>query len=450
MQGNATKQIRNIALFAGMPPSPMPGVGGTDKYTGKQYEYFESPTSQFVWDNSQYASNFFKAHVQGIIPGTFETERGAYIRSIDVVEQTTGAKMPNDYQTIYFQDTRIKGLYTGAKVKYAGNTWLAISPFNIADPLSSAVVRRCNAFWRHYDYYGNIKAEPFVFSDGRASASANEYLDYSVIPNWYQKCVIQLNDDTRELAYNRRMVLGSSVVQLRGLVDFITDFSGETPNQNINPEESHVLFFDVQYEQPNEIDDMEKGIADGKSFSWVILPVCESTMNVGGTQTISVSSLRNNEAPDTVKHPVSYSFVSSDESVVMVDSDGVITANAEGSATITVLLDQNPDITAEINITVQASVLDAVFVFEPALPDKLKQLQSYTGTVKVMRGGEEVVAPISIGVSGAYQAVSVEFNSLDNTFSIEAYEASEQPVLITFEAQTEGLYFTKKIQLEGF
>ena len=67
-----------------------------------------------------------------------------------------------------------------------------------------------------------------------------------------------------------------------------------------------------------------------------------------------------------------------------------------------------------------------------------------------MRGGEEVVTPISIGVSGAYQAVSVEFNSLDNTFSIEAYEASEQPVLVTFEAQTEGLYFTKKIQLEGF
>ena len=104
----------------------MPGVGGQDKYTGKQFEYFESPTTAYIWDNAQYAANYFKAKVQGIIPGTFETERGAYIRSMDIVEQTTGAKMPNDYQAIYFQDTRIKGLYTGAKVKYAGNTWLAI------------------------------------------------------------------------------------------------------------------------------------------------------------------------------------------------------------------------------------------------------------------------------------------------------------------------------------
>ena len=152
----------------------MPGVGGPYKYTGKQHEYFENPTTEYIWENSKYASNYYKAWVQGVIPGTFDTERGAYIRSMDIVEQTTGAKMPNDYQSIYFQDTRIKGLYTGAKVKYAGNTWLAISPFNVSDPLSSSVVRRCNAVWKHLDYYGNVLSEPFIFHDGRAQATASD------------------------------------------------------------------------------------------------------------------------------------------------------------------------------------------------------------------------------------------------------------------------------------
>ena len=48
MQADVKKLIQNVALFAGMPPSPMPGVGGPNKYTGKQYEYFEGPTASWA------------------------------------------------------------------------------------------------------------------------------------------------------------------------------------------------------------------------------------------------------------------------------------------------------------------------------------------------------------------------------------------------------------------
>ena len=450
MQGNAKSAMKNAALFAGLPPSPMPGVGGQDKYTGKQFEYFESPTTAYIWDNAQYAANYFKAKVQGIIPGTFETERGAYIRSMDIVEQTTGAKMPNDYQAIYFQDTRIKGLYTGAKVKYAGNTWLAISPFNISDPLSSAVIRRCNAVWKHLDYYGNVLSEPFVFHDGRASATANEYLDYDVIPNWYQKCVMQLNDETRELAYNRRMVLGTGVVQLRGIVDFVSDFTGETKDANKDPEPSHVLFFDVQMEQPNEYDDMERGIANGKSFSWVITTNQSGVMNVGGTQQIVVTSLRNNEIPDTANHPVSYTFTSSDPAIASVDDNGIVTANALGHVTITVTLDQNPDITAESNISVESATVAPMFQFDPDIPDMMRQMQKYTGTVKVVQAGAEVNTPITVSTSGEDSAASVSFDSNTNTLTIEAFEATEHPMIVAFVAEGENLYEARKIRLERY
>ncbi len=450
MQGDAKSAIKNIALFANTSPSPMPGVGGPNKYTGKQFEYFEEPTSAYVWEYAQYASNYFKATVQGVIPGTFETERGAYIRSMDIVEQTTGAKMPNDYQTIYFQDARIKGLYTGAKVKYAGNTWLAISPFNIADPMMQAVIRRCNAVWKHLDYYGNVLSEPFVFHDGRASATANEYLDWSVIPNWYQKCVMQLNDNTKELAYNRRIVLGSSVVEVRGLVDFVTDFSGDTTEGNLEPEPSHVMFFDVQYQQPTEIDDMERGIADGKAFSWVIKPSLANAVQIGTSQTISVTSLRNNEAPDTETYPVSYLFSSSDESVATVDANGVVTGVGEGTATITVTLEQNPDITAEAEIVVSAEDQAAEFNFSPELPAKLKQLQKYSGVVSVWKNGVQVDTPISVSAVGATQSASVSFDGTNNSLLIESWEAASLPLSIVFTAEEYALTYTHAIRLEGF
>lgn len=449
MQGDAQKQIRNVGLFAGSPPSPMPGVGGKNGYTGKMHEYFERPTSSFIWQNAKYASNFFKAKVQGVIPGTFDTERGAYIRSMDIVEQTTGAKMPNDYQCIYFQDTRIKGLYTGAKVKYAGNTWLAISPFNISDPLMQAVVRRCNAVWKRLDYYGNVIAEPFVFHDGRASATANEYLDWDVIPNWYQKCVMQLNDQTRELAYNRRIVLGSSVVEVRGLVDFISDFSGEDAEGNQTPEPSHVMFFDVQFQQPTENDDMERGIAGGKAFQWNIHLSFAPTMGTGETQKITAESLRNGETPDTDAHPVSYLYSVDNSAVAAIDVDGNVTALSEGTATITVTLEQNPEITATAEITVTNEETAKEIVFTPDVPARMKQMQTYTGTARVMKGAEATGDTLTLTVYGATDEAEAAFDGESGALTITCYEPSNTPLSLVFKA-SDGTTVTRTIQLEGY
>ena len=450
MQGNAKKQIRNVGLFAGSPPSPMPGVGMPYKYAGKQHEYFESPTTAYVFENAQYAANYYKAEVQGIMPGSFDTVRGAYIRSMDIVEQTTGTKMPNDFQNIYFQDARIRGLYTGAKVKYAGNTWLALSPFNVSDPMSSAVVRRCNAVWKHLDYYGNVLAEPFIFNDSRAQATASDYSDYGVLPRWYQKCVMQLNEDTKDLAYNRRIVLGSSVVEVRGLVDFITDFSGQDNNESQSTEPPHAMFFDVQYQEPIEIDDMERGIAGAKAFKWEIIPSFVPNMQENGEQTITVASVRNGETPDTAKHPVSYIFSSNNSSVLSVDGGGNVKAKGIGTATITISLLQNPNIRATAEITVSNTGTEAEFAFIPEIPGRMKQMQTYTGTVSVIRGGVNIDTPVTMAVYGAKEAAEAAFDSATGELSITAYEPSEAPISLVFKADEYGLTFTANIQLEGF
>ena len=452
MANDTQKSIRNVSLFAGVrpKPAPAPGVGGNYKYTGKQYEYFEQPTTAYIFENSQYASNYYEAQVQGVMPGSFETERGAYIRSMDVVEQTTGTKMPNDYQSVYFQDTRIKGLYTGAKVKFAGNTWLAISPFNVSDPLASAVIRRCNAIWKHLDYYGNVLCEPFIFHEGRAQATASDYSDYGVLPRWYQHCAMQLNDQTKELKYNRRIVLGSSVIEVRGLVDFITDFSGQTNEESGNAEPAHIMFFDAQYQEPTEIDDMERGIAGGKAFNWIIHPSFSASMNVTGTQKITASSVRNGEAPDTANHPVNYTFFSMNPSVLTVSANGTVTAIGEGTAQIKVSLAQNPDIYAFAEITVTDEAPQAEFVFTPEIPHRLKQLQSYAGTVKVMQGGTEIETPVTMTAYGATEAADAVFNAEDNSLSITAYEPSQTPLSLVFRAEEQNLTFTANIRLEGF
>lgn len=451
MQGDAKRQIQNAGLFAGTPPSPVPGTGGAYKYAGKQHEYFESATSAYIFENAKYAANYYAAQVQGVMPGSFETERGAYIRSHDIVEQTTGTKLPNDFQSIYFQDTRIRGLYTGAKVKFGGNTWLAISPFNVSDPLSSAVIRRCNAIWKHLDYYGNVLCEPFIFNEHRAQATASDYSDYGVLPRWYQKCAMQLNENTKDLAYNRRIALGSSVVEVRGLVDFITDFSGQTDGETKESEPPHMMFFDVQYQEPDlAIDDMERGIAGGKAFKWQIVPSYAASMGVGGEQTMTASSLRNGEPPDTGKHPVSYVFTSMTPDVVQAYMGGRIEAVSEGKGIVKISLAQNPEIYTLAEITVTNETPEAEFVFEPEIPGRMKQMQRYEGTVLVRQGGTVLSELVTMTAYGGTSAAEISFDSGTGKLTIQAYEPSRTPLSLVFRAEDVGLTYTANVRLEGY
>lgn len=427
---------------------------GPQPYSGRQKPYFQQATQDYVFENAEYANNYYKATVQGCVPGVFEEVRKTYIRTMDLVEQSTGSNAPNDWQLVYFKDPRIQGLYTGAKLWYGGNTWIATAPRNIASATGNSVIRRCNAFWNYLDYYGNIKSEPFVWAKGPAQATANEYLDYTVVPNSYQKCVMQLNDATRQIAYNRRMALGSSVYEVRGIVDFVQDFtqmldeSGNPTDTRQGDTESHILFFDLVYQQPLEIDDMENGVADGNAFQWDILIGGNQEMAIGGVQTLAVSSLRNGEAPDTDKYPVQYLFTSNDENVITVNNQGDVTAVSAGNAVITVTLKQNTAISATFEITVSENSSGVQIVAEPALPPALAMLQTYTGKVSVLQNGEKVDAPITIATGGAPAWKYSASMSADGVLTISCFDESEKPLELTISALKETISTT--VQLKGY
>ena len=92
MPGNAlSKRMRNVGLFAGTPLSPSGNPRVPSPYTGRQKMYFSEESNDFTWENAKYAMNYYAAQVQGVITGTghFEDIRGAYIRTMDIVEQST-------------------------------------------------------------------------------------------------------------------------------------------------------------------------------------------------------------------------------------------------------------------------------------------------------------------------------------------------------------------------
>ena len=457
MQGNAfEKQVSDIALFAGTRLSPAYNPAKPNPYRFRRKTYFEHSTNSFVWENAKYASNYYAAQVQGCIPGDFDAVRGANIRTMDIVEQSTGTQMPNEWQCVFFQDPRIKGLYTGAKLWYAGNVWLCTAPKSVASDSANAVIRRCNAIWNFIDYYGNVITEPFVWNKSNANATSNEYLDYNSIAHDYQRCCMQLNDKTRHIRHNQRVVLGNGVYQVSGIVDFISDF-GETMDENgefkqRQKSESHIMYFDLYKTEPLAgVDDMENEVADALKFGWKIGISAAQSVQVGQTVNLGAYSLRSDAESEDVlvestdEHPISYSYHSLDDSVLTVDSEGNITAVAAGSTYITVTLDQNDSIVGSFLFFVTEAARDWL-TLTPELPDSLRMYESATAEVRYTVNGVETTEGITLTATGpddyCYSA-TLE----DGILNINAYYPSDKPLVITITA---GVYsLTKTIRLNG-
>lgn len=457
MQGNAfEKQVSDIALFAGTRLSPAYNPAKPNPYRFRRKTYFEHSTNSFVWENAKYASNYYAAQVQGCIPGDFDAVRGANIRTMDIVEQSTGTQMPNEWQCVFFQDPRIKGLYTGAKLWYAGNVWLCTAPKSVASDSANAVIRRCNAIWNFIDYYGNVITEPFVWNKSNANVTSNEYLDYNSIAHDYQRCCMQLNDKTRHIRHNQRVVLGNGVYQVSGIVDFISDF-GETMDENgefkqRQKSESHIMYFDLYKTEPLAgVDDMENEVADALKFGWKIGISADASLQVGKTVNLGAYSLRSDAESEDVlvestdEHPISYSYHSLDESILTVDSEGNVTAVAAGSTYITVTLDQNDSIVGNFLFFVTEAARDWL-TLTPELPDSLRMYESATAEVRYTINGVETTEGITLTATGpddyCYSA-TLE----DGVLNINAYYPSDKPLVITITA---GVYsLTKTIRLNG-
>ena len=457
MQGNAfEKQVSDIALFAGTRLSPAYNPAKPNPYRFRRKTYFEHSTNSFVWENAKYASNYYVAQVQGCIPGDFDAVRGANIRTMDIVEQSTGTQMPNEWQCVFFQDPRIKGLYTGAKLWYAGNVWLCTAPKSVASDSANAVIRRCNAIWNFIDYYGNVITEPFVWNKSNANATSNEYLDYNSIAHDYQRCCMQLNDKTRHIRHNQRVVLGNGVYQVSGIVDFISDF-GEVMDENgefkqRQKSESHIMYFDLYKTEPLAgVDDMENEVADALKFGWKIGISAAQSVQVGQTVNLGAYSLRSDaESTDvpvesTDEYPISYSYHSLDDSVLTVDSEGNITAVAAGSTYITITLDQNDSIVGSFLFFVTEAARDWL-TLTPELPDSLRMFESVTAEVRYTVNGVETTEGITLTATGpndyCYSA-TLE----DGVLNINAYYPSDKPLVITITAGAYSL--TKTIRLNG-
>ena len=210
---------------------------------------------------------------------------------------------------------------------------------------------------------------------------------------------------------------------MRGVNNFTREFTNKADSV-------HIITFTIEMTEPLPQDDFEHGVADGLAFKWLLSVTADKSMNVGATQTIAVKSIRNGESVvSTVENPITYVFTSSDTNVLTVDENGLVKAVGEGSATVTVTLAQNPDITQAVDIAVAAAG-DGYVAFTSTPLTALHSLETAEISAAWFENGTVTDDVVTFSFSGADEdAYSADVSG--NKATLTCYGLSDKPLIVT-------------------
>lgn len=427
----------DTALLLGSPFGPR--YGTNNPYNADtQEQYFAQRTKMFDAERLKWASNVVNARVQGLDYSNFFAYTQIPIRTSALIDPTTGKNLGSDWQRIIAMDMNIDFLPRGAKVIFNGNVWLVTNPMNIQSVTGTTVIRRCNVVWNYLDEYGNVQSEPFCFGQGWEDlATTNNIQEQMTLMNGYQHCAMQMNPQTSALHHNYRIILGSQAYSVRGLQDFVLEFSQD-------PNSSYIQFFDLQVTEPLESDDMERKIASGLAFEWTVSISGEEEMQQGAQQTLIAQSTQNGN-PVTLE--TSYAWSSSNEAAATVDATGTVSAVAPGDCVISAALVQNPSLTAEIPITVVAAQTGLVLFWTHTPPESLSAYQSATVGAGLTENGQPVQETVEWSFAGADEK-SYTAEVSGNTAVIQCWQADSTPLTVT--ASYGGKTISAQVALLGW
>lgn len=408
--------------------------------TSPKWSKYNDEATAYYHEYAPYASNVFEAEIQGLDYNDFYAWTKVHIRSSNVINPSTGENLSTSWQDILILDRKVDFLPIGAYVKYNNNTWIVYNPDNIASPTGNGIVIRCNTTYNTLDNYGNIIKTPMYYAKGTVLASSPYYMEYSATIDGYQHVIMQLNEVTKKITNNTRIILGKSAFGMYGVSDFPEEFTGD-------PNSCHIFRADLRLQETIEADDLVNHVADGKHFKFNIHIGASDTMRQGGTQKLTVDAYRNNiEVQSSEDTPLTYLWNSSDESVATVDENGIVTANGEGYCQITCTLQQNTNITDVCGINVLDSS-EPYIDFTSPVPDIVKAFTSFDVTAVYFENGQPTENVIDWALTRADEG-SYSYTVSGNTVSVMTYAPSASPLEIY--ASYSGATAVKKIQIIGY
>lgn len=414
-----------------------------EQYNSRQKQYLADRTARYVSERAYLSSDYVEADIQGLLPYFYDYTT-LYIRLADILSPSANTtKKVDDYKQVLISDRAVDYLPIGAKINTMGSTWIVINPSNISSVSANAVIARCNATYNSYDYYGNIIVEPIVVEKYTMSNNDNDNSINLVLMDGYFNITCQLNENTKNLGINKRIILGDKPYHITGFTDFIQEFTGDRKN-------IHIMTFTARIDEPTESDDLTIGIAGGKEYVVSAELNGQTDLIAGQSTTLTADFLINGKKVDsTAEHPLSWTYSSSDQTIAKVSDDGKVMTYKEGNAVIVATLVQNPLVTAKIGLTITEVVNEPYIAFDGFTHDYITQYSSETFNATYFENNLATNYPLKWTFSGATKRDYIATVSEDGrSVTIECLSASEKPLKIT--ATYNGVKASIKVNLVGY
>lgn len=324
----------------------------------------------------------------------------------------------------------------GDIITFFSDRWLVTSEnISINDVYTKFIIRRLK-FDIKFNFEGNVIPFSSAIDEGNFTISGNtiQLQEGKILLH------MQENEQSKQIKKEQRFIIMDNAWKV---------------TQKTNAEHGIYLIY-AEIDIFNIDDDKENEIADRWKYESqdtysIVINNVESTITINKTLQLDVTTTKND-----VVETLPLIYTSADETVLTVDSNGLVTANKVGTASITVAIAENTSTTATITLTVEEQQASATYtvtaIDEYGATDgsAIYSTQWYKYTIHKFVGGVETTGTFTFEVDDISLATITE--TTDNYCVVTAEQTVKggSIILTITDTETGEIAVEKSIEIIGW
>lgn len=382
----------------------------------------------YVNNTQRYIDNTFKKSPN--LKKAIHLNEEIYVRVLSSKKTNGLSKKKDDYRKIIFQDLKyISNI--GDYIQFDNMYWLIIDK---DDNLKNSVtVEKCNNFLKWQDKYGNIHEYPCIVSQDTFYNTGTTTTKPMVLGDGKLTAYIQKNEITKDIERDMRFIFEKYVYQVT-YVDTIT----------LSNKGNGVIVLKMEETEEIHGDDFENQLANNSIEPLQIIIEGENLININDSIKLNSIVKRGNEV---IKEDVVW--ISSDNNIVKVDDNGIITGVNKGQCEITCQLRNNPNISDKITIEVKEDVQNNItYEFTTDFdysPFEVPKGMGQTITIHKYNNGNEVEGNFKFELDlKSVKEKDIEFKTMNNSIYIKNLNISKKTLIELIAIDTDNNETIKK------
>ena len=234
----------------------------------------------------------------------------------------------------------------GLYLRWKNNYWIVYNKENFDYPTRGVICRRCITTFNLIDEWGNLRKYPV--SVGKPK-EASDYVNVQFTnPGGFNVFYMQLDQYSKYIRPNDRFLVGNTgywtsyKVQGGGVTNYLRE---ETMNATETGLLSLICF---TYEGNDDTDNLEIGVANYYEKIFTMELDQYDIQQYSGFSTTIIPTIKRGL---NIRNDVELSWQSSDENVVTVDENGIITLINQGEADVICTMVKNETVTKTVHVT---------------------------------------------------------------------------------------------------